>query len=88
MGEKGNHPHEGVKGRVMELAERVSRLLLAGGVSRPTIEIVARILECQDKLAVYEGCRGTLYVDYAPGDVKLRIDRLGLEPVGRTSLAS
>jgi len=48
---------------------------------RPVIEMIEAILANQEKLSVYEKCRGLLYIDYAPGDVQLRIDKLSLKPV-------
>jgi hypothetical protein len=57
------------------------------GTSVPAIEMIEAILAFPELVAQYEGRRGTLYIDYAPGKVKIRVDKLGAEPVIRTTLA-
>lgn len=46
---------------------------------RVVIEMIEAILSHRDELKVFfEGRRGLLYIDYAPGDIKLRVDKLSL----------
>jgi hypothetical protein len=71
----------------MGLIEKVTALLIADGVSQPAIEMVQEILEWPDLVAQYEGRRGTLYIDYAPGQPELRVDKLKASPASRMALS-
>ena len=42
-------------------------------------EIIQALLDYQDDWAILKGRRATIYIDYAPGQVKLRLDKLGME---------